>query len=103
MHPTFHYNTVTEAIDELRRKGYTLDFNIKENCLTCHAGNFGPDDFEIKEVYRYEGDTDPADKATVYGIDSHNGMKGILVTGEGSTMDSMTSDMLKKFMLDPHS
>ena len=92
----YHYETVSEAIEELRTKGFTTDFNLKENCIVCHAGTFYPDDFEIVEVYRYEGASDPGDEATVYGIQSRSGLKGILVMGDESTMDDMTEAMVKK-------
>lgn len=38
------------------------------------------EDFDIIEVYRYEGDTNPDEEATVYGIESNDGKKGILIT-----------------------
>src|SRR5687768_3034803 len=57
MHINYHYETVSEAIEELRKKGYTTDFNLEENCIVCHAGEFYPDDFEVTEVYRYEGES----------------------------------------------
>jgi hypothetical protein len=91
-----HYETVSEAITQLRSKGYTVDFNLAENCIVCHAGKFNPDEFEVAEIYRYEGDTDPADEATVFGIVSHSGLKGILVMGDDPDADSMTDDLVHK-------
>lgn len=45
------YETVTEAISELRKKGYTTDFNIvnNEDCVVCsqHQIVMSADDFEI--------------------------------------------------------
>ncbi len=96
MRPQVHYSTVSEAITELRKKGYTIDFNLEENCLTCDNHRFDHEEFEITEVYRYEGNTDPADEATVYGVESHNGLKGILVAGDGPSMKPATLEMLKK-------
>ncbi|MES2429679.1 MAG: hypothetical protein V4556_02005 [Bacteroidota bacterium] len=97
MEKHYHYETVTEAINELRQKGYNLDFNLEENCIVCDMDKFKSDEFDIVEVYRYEGDSDPADEATVYGIQSTSGLKGILVTGFGSSLDnSTTNEILKK-------
>ena len=95
----YHYATVTEAIHELRQKGYTLDFNLEENCLACKDGKFNADQFEIMEVYRYEGESDPGDEATVYGIESHDGKKGILVTSFGAGTDSKASKVLEKLKM----
>ncbi|MGV3631785.1 MAG: hypothetical protein ACO1O6_11300 [Bacteroidota bacterium] len=91
-----HYGTVTEAIEKLRSQGFTTDFNLEENCIACHPNKFGPDEFEIVDLYRYEGDSDPGDEATVYAIESKSGVKGILVTGYGISGDSYSTELLKK-------
>lgn len=91
-----HYDTVSKAIEELRKQGYTTDFNLEKNCIVCHPEKFHPDDFEIVDVYRYEGDSDPADEATVYAIESKTGLKGILVTGYGISTDDMSTQILNK-------
>lgn len=96
MEPRYHYSTVSEAINELRKQGYTIDFNLEENCIACNSEKFKADEFEIKEIYRYEGDSDPGDEATVYGIESNTGKKGILVTGYGTSTDFITNKLLEK-------
>lgn len=96
MEKKYYYATVSEAIDQLRGKGFNIDFNLEENCVACHAGKFKADEFEVAEIYRYEGNSDPADEATVYGIESKSGLKGILVMGDEISMDDQTADILKK-------
>lgn len=91
-----HYGTVTEALSEFRKQGFTLDFNLDENCIVCNLDRFSADEFEIVDMYRYEGDSDPADEAVVYAIQSYNGLKGVLVTGYGTSMDYVTEHILKK-------
>lgn len=98
--PHYHYAIVSEAINELRQLGYNLDFNLEENCITCNTEKFTADEeFEIKEIYRYEGDSDPGDEAAVYGIESSTGKKGILVSGYGNSSDFLTEKTLKKTKL----
>lgn len=92
----YHYATVVEAINQLREKGYTRDFNLEANCLVCGDGKFTDEEFDVEEVYKYEGMSDPADEATVYGIASATGIKGILVTGSGSEVDARSAQILKK-------
>jgi hypothetical protein len=96
MEQHYHYSTVSEALAELNKKGFTVDFNLEENCIVCHVGKFTPEDFEIVEVYRYEGNTDPADEATVYAIESKSGVKGVLVTGYGMYDDTVSTELLHK-------
>jgi hypothetical protein len=91
-----HYGTVTEALEKFKKQGYTKDFNLEENALVCSGEKFSAEEFEIEDVYRYEGNTDPADEASVYAIKSKSGIKGVLVTGYGASADSVSSAILAK-------
>jgi len=79
-----------------------MDFNLSENCIVCHEDKFDPEDFEIVEVYRFEGNSDPADEAVVYAVESNKGHRGVLVNGYGPTSESMSSEMAKKLQLHLH-
>lgn len=95
MNQHFHYGTVTEAINDFAKQGYTIDFNLKENFIKASGNNFfNPEAFEIVDLYHYEGNSDPGDEATVYAIASKSGAKGILVSGNGSNTDNETAKML---------
>jgi hypothetical protein len=91
-----HYGTISEALESYRQQGFTIDFNLEANCIACETDKFNADDFEIVDVYRYEGSTDPADEATVYAIQSKSGQKGVLVTGYGMSSDPFSDSLLKK-------
>jgi hypothetical protein len=91
-----HYGTVSEAIKAFKENGFTLDFNLAENCLVCNGEKILPDDLEIVDLFRYEGNSDPADEAAVYAIQSKSNQKGILVTGYGASSDSMSEELLSK-------
>ena len=93
------YDTVTEAVKGLKERGFALDFNLQENCLVCHEHKFDVNDFEIVEAYRFEGNTDPADQAVVYAVQSNNGIKGILVSGYGISADDMSTEMTRKLQI----
>ncbi|MBL7762729.1 MAG: phosphoribosylpyrophosphate synthetase, partial [Chitinophagaceae bacterium] len=69
----YNYDTVSQAINSLKKRGFSLDFNLSENCIVCSEDKFNPEDFEITEVYRFEGNSDPADEAVVYAIESNRG------------------------------
>lgn len=91
-----HYETVSEALEKLREKGFTVDFNLPENLQGFKSGKFNPSDFQIVDAYRYEGDSDPGDEATVYALESKSGIKGVLVAAYGSASDAATTELLKK-------
>ena len=91
----FHYGTVTEAINNFTKKGYTIDFNLNENFIKASGKNFfDPEAFEIVDLYHYEGNSDPGDEATVYAIESATGAKGIFVTGNSYNMNIETAKIL---------
>ena len=92
----YTYDTVSAAVNDLKERGYAIDFNLDENRIVCHEGKFNPEEFEIIEVYRFEGNSDPADEAVVYGIISKTGFKGILVNGYGPSADAMSAEMAQK-------
>ncbi len=93
------YDTVSEAVSELKARGFTEDFNLDQNCLVCNAQRFHPEEFEITEVHRFEGDSDPGDEAVVYAIESLNGVKGVLVNSYGYQSDTVSNEMVKKLQL----
>ena len=85
---TYSYDTVSEAINGLARRGYATDLQIlaAEECLMCNKSSLrlSPDEFEIDETYRFEGDTDPGDEMIVFAISSAiHGVKGVVVNGYG--------------------
>jgi hypothetical protein len=90
------YDTVSQAISGLKERGYTLDFNLKSNCIECYGEKLDPKDFEITEFHRFEGSSDPGDESIVYAIESRNGMKGVLVNAFGVYSESLSDEMIRK-------
>jgi hypothetical protein len=91
--------TLSQTINALKEQGYTLDFNTREDCLACHKTNIvlSPDEFEIDEVFRFEGESNPDDEAVVYAISSPQyGVKGVLVNAYGMYSDSASDELVKK-------
>ena len=90
--------TLSEVSNLLKERGYTIDFNLKENCLICSDSSLQifPDEFVVDKHYRFEGPSDPSDEAILYAISSqkHN-LKGILINGYGISSSSITNEMIK--------
>lgn len=92
----YHYATVEKALEELKAKGYTIDFNIEEDQILRN-----PSHFAIVEIYRYEGMSNPDDEATVYGINNkENGSKGVFVAGNLAFAESDVAKILLKLEID---
>lgn len=94
------YDTVTEAMQKLAERGYTLDFELQaqNECLYCHGNSIrlSADEFQIDEVHRFEGATDPGDSMIVYAISSpvYN-VKGMVVDAYGVYADSDNSKIVE--------
>jgi hypothetical protein len=99
---TEDYDTLTEAINALRKQGYTEDYNLLSDCIECKTGNYklSPKDFQVDKVFRFEGPTDPADEAVLYAISSpKRGTKGLLVNAYGIYADEATNDLVEKLSI----
>jgi hypothetical protein len=91
-------DTLSEVMNVLRERGYTEDFNLEENCLSCRDGEckVSAGEFVIDKVYRFEGESNPDDEASLYAISSAtHDVKGILVNGGGIYTDNITDAMLE--------
>jgi hypothetical protein len=95
MKQQFHYATITEALTQLKAMGYTLDFTIHNDNFTAEGKSYPAADFEIVDLYRYEGASDPADETIVYALASSAGVKGVLVSAYGASTDEAASEALK--------
>lgn len=96
------YDTTTEALNDLKKRGYTIDFNIAFNKLICRdeIHMLEPGEFEITEFYRFEGDSNPADEEALYAIESKDGrIKGVLTTTFGTYADAISEDLLKQLTM----
>ncbi len=90
----YHYATVSKALKELAEKGYTVDYNLQEDKIIN-----SPEDFTIQEIYRYEGETDPGDEATVFGIKSSSGALGTFVAGMNAFADNIAAQVLNELFI----
>lgn len=92
------FETLSEAINDLKARGYTRDFNMRETCVECSqsGAQLSPEDFEITESYHFDGSTDVDDEVMLYAIESKDGLKGTLVNAYGVYADSVSSDLVAK-------
>lgn len=97
-----NYDTVVAAINGLKQRGYSLDFNLAFDKLTCNDNDvcLNPNDFEITEVHRFEGETNPSDEDVVYAVESKDKkIKGVVSSAFGIYADNLSSGMIKKLSM----
>ena len=92
-----NYTTMLEAVNKLRERGYTYDYDFENSCLYCKliSEKFEADDLKITEYYRFEGMSDPDDNVIVYAIESNQGHKGILIDAYGAYADEHKSAFIQ--------
>jgi hypothetical protein len=93
------YDTLLQAINALRKQGYTEDFNLQTHCLECRLGEIQlfPHEFDIDKVFRFYGLSDVDDESILYAVSSGKyELKGLLVNGYGTSADVMTQEMVDK-------
>ncbi len=96
------YDTVTEALIDLKKRNYSIDFNIAFDKIICSNNELclTIEEFEIVEIYRFEGDTNPSDEDIVYAVESRDGtIKGTLTSAYGMYAESVSTQMIKKLSI----
>ena len=93
------YETLVDALNDLKTRGYSLDFRKDPNWLYCYVFDLWitPEQFNVDEVHRFEEDSNPDDSCVVYAISSYSGMKGTLVDSFGVYAEYVTFEMAQKF------
>jgi hypothetical protein len=98
------YDTLSEAISVLQKKGYTEDLNLQSDCLECKAldHRLYVDQFEIDEVHRFEGASNPDDSSILFAISAPEfNLKGLLVDAYGAYADPLNTEMIRKLAFRP--
>jgi hypothetical protein len=92
------YTTLSEAINDLKKRGYKEDFNLQPTCLECASLNLEihPEDFVVDEFHRFEGMSNPDDNSIIFAISSKDGTKGTLVDAYGMYSENLTEPMIRK-------
>lgn len=96
---TKNYDTLSEATDDLHARGFDLDFKQHGKFLECVQDSdlcLNPNDFEVVEFHRFEGESNPSDNSIVYAVASRDGRKGVLVDAYGMYSGEYSDEMLKR-------
>lgn len=90
------YDTVVEAINDLKDRGFNLDLNVEFDQNLHNGNHLNPKDFEIVETYRFEGDSNPEDEDIVLAMVSKSTpMKGVFTGAFGMYADAVFLNEIK--------
>lgn len=93
------YTSLSEAINDLTKKGYTYNFNMKEECIECaeNQRQLQPEEFEIDEKHRFQEMSDVDNESVLYAISSTDDkIKGLLVNAYGIYADYASFKLVQK-------
>lgn len=99
------YSTLSEAVNDLTQRGYTRNFNIKQNCIECGQTNIQlhPEEFEIDEVHRFQDMSDVDNESILYAISAiHHNVKGLLVNAYSIYADASSIKLIEKLTSHAH-
>jgi len=91
-------NTISECINSAVKEGYTRDFFIGDQGLSYSGTErmYGPEEVIIKNFYRFEGESDPADSAILYLLKTRDGARGTLLDAYGVYSDEGIAAFVKE-------
>jgi hypothetical protein len=77
--------TLTSRTNSLVKEGFTENFVVKEAGLIAPSTDklYVPKEVKIVSFYRFEGESDPADNAILYAVETTDGTRGLLVDAYG--------------------
>ena len=92
------YLSVTQALTELARRGFTANFEYLDDAFTAVdlGRTFAAEELTIVEHHRFEGASDPGDMAIVYAIACRDGTRGVLVDAFGVYAEPKLGEFLSK-------
>ncbi|HKW91390.1 MAG TPA: phosphoribosylpyrophosphate synthetase [Methylomirabilota bacterium] len=94
---------VAAVVDDLTHHGFPEEFRVVAGHLqVVRTGeSLETKDLVIRDVYRFEGVSDPDDMAIVYGVESASGARGTVVDAFGVYSDPALSAVLRDVPIRP--
>lgn len=95
------YSSLSVAIDDLQKKGYTEDFTLVAEGIESKAlkRKWNAGELEVVDYYRFEGMSNPSDNTILYLIETRGGEKGLLVDVYGADIGEISPEMIKKLKI----
>lgn len=88
---------LSQVLNDLREKGFTVDFRFDGKYMTPlqdPSKSYRHEDLTVVNFFRFEGETDPADEAILYALETADGMKGTIVNAYGVNADVKLDEFL---------
>src|ERR687893_330749 len=93
-----YMKSLATCLNRMVTEGYTEDFKVTDKGLESltHHQNYKPEEIQVVNFYRFEGESDPDDNAILYVIETSDGTKGTLVDAYGTYTDPRIGRFMKE-------
>ncbi len=91
-----HMKSLSSLTNKMVLNGYDDDFKITDNGLKSLKTEkvYQPDEINIINFFRFEGQSDPNDNTIMYVIETSDGLKGTLIDAYGPYADRKLSEFM---------
>jgi len=92
-----YMQSLANCLNKVMKEGYTENFKMTEKGLEAleKQNNYKPEQIQIVNSFRFEGQSDPDDNAILYVIETNDGTKGTLIDAYGVYHDPKVSKFMK--------
>lgn len=89
--------SLATCLHKMVKEGYTEDFQLTEKGLESlpNHNHYKPEQIQVVNFFRFEGESDPDDNAILYVIETQDGIKGTLIDAYGVYNDPKISKFMK--------
>lgn len=93
-----YMKSLATCLNRMINEGYVEDFKVTANGLEAihNHHNYSPDQVEVVNFYRFEGESDPDDNAILYIIETDDGTRGTLIDAYGTYNDTRVTEFMKE-------
>jgi hypothetical protein len=93
-----HMKSLASLTNKMVLKGYDDDFKITDNGLKSLRTDkiYQPDQINIINFFRFEGQSDPNDNTIMYVIETSDGLKGTLIDAYGPYADRKLGEFMNQ-------
>jgi hypothetical protein len=92
-----YMKSLSTCLNRMITEGYTEDFKVTDQGLEAleKHNNYKPEQIQIVNFFRFEGESDPDDNAILYVIETNDGTKGTLIDAYGVYNDAKVTRFMK--------
>ena len=92
-----YMKSLATCLNRMVHEGYSNDFVVNGHSLGCNDNScsYQPQEIQVINYYRFEGESDPADNVILYVIETNDGRKGTLLDAYGTYNDDSISMFMK--------